>query len=207
MVNYIAMARMRINFASTRAAQALNISQADIYDHNTGGRIGAIHNFSSATADIQERRQLEWVRRSMAEASQFLFMAYELDPEVRGFVMPKIADGHSLAGRADSWINTPVTDYLFHREIAATAQGVVMAGAIINEELRLADVKVEVLVKKRDAAGKNLKEARNNLHQLRGRIFEAAVNGREGAAVPSYETAMMTRSPPYSEGEASRQRA
>lgn len=208
MVNYIAMARMRINFASARVAQALHISQADMNDHAAGVPFGSIHTFNSATADIKERRELEWVRRCMAEASQFLAMAHELDPEVRGFVMPKIADGHSLAGKADSWINTPVTDYLFHREIAATGQGVMMAGAIIDEELELADKKVVVLAAKRDAAGKDLKEARKKLHDLRGRIFENAVNSKGGAPVPSYETAMTTEeAPSYSEGEASRQTA
>jgi hypothetical protein len=199
-VNYIALARMRISFAGTSAAHALNISEADIFDHNTSGRIGAIHNFSSATADRQERHQMAWVRRTLAEASQFLLMAHELDPEVRGFVMPKVADGSSLAGRADSWINTPVTDYLFHREIGATAQGVAMAGAIVDEELRLADGKQDALGKKRDAAGKDLKEARNKLHSLRARIFEGAVSTEGILPVPAYEPVTATdETPQYSE--------
>ncbi|RGP64213.1 hypothetical protein FSPOR_8032 [Fusarium sporotrichioides] len=174
-VNYIALARSRVDYAASSAARALGVSQSDILDHSTGGRIGAIHSFSSATADQQERFHLSWVRRSLAEASQFLALAYELDPEVRGFVMPKVADGKSTAGILDEWINTPVTDYLFHREIEATAEGIAIAGMIVDEELRLADEKVRVWSEKRDAAGEILKAAREQLYNLRAQTFESAI--------------------------------
>ncbi|KAJ4253891.1 hypothetical protein NW762_010289 [Fusarium torreyae] len=177
-VNYITMARARVTFAAGSAARALKISESDIFDLKPGAGIRANSNFNSAVADRNEREHLNWVRRSLAEASQFLAMAHELDPEVGGFVMPKVADGKSATSRLDDWINTPVTDYLFHREIEETAEGIVMAGAIVDEELRLADEKKRVWTEKRDAASKDLKQAREELQQLRARIFEDAINSK-----------------------------
>ncbi|KAF9776800.1 hypothetical protein IL306_004965 [Fusarium sp. DS 682] len=203
-VNYIAMAHMRVTYAAGSAAHALKISQSDIFDLKAGAGIRANRNFNSATADRQEREELSWVRRSLAEASQFLAMAHELDPEVGGFIMPKVADGKSAVGRLDDWINTPVTDYLFHREIKATAEGIAMAGMIVDEELRLADEKKRVWTEKRDAAGKDLRQAREKLQQLRARIFEDAVNGQVVLAVPSYEQATANEHPPrYTETDKS----
>lgn len=181
------MARARVTFAAGSAAKALKISESDIFDLKAGASIRANHNFNSAVADRQEREHLNWVRRSLAEASQFLAMAHEIDPEVDGFAMPKVADGKSVAGRLDDWINTPVTDYFFHREIQDTAEGIAMAGAIVDEQLRLAEEKKRVWTEKRDAAGNNLKQAREVLHQLRARIFEDAVNSKGASTVPSYE--------------------
>ncbi|KAF4341209.1 hypothetical protein FBEOM_4867 [Fusarium beomiforme] len=183
-VNYITMARARVTYAAGSAAKALKISGSDIFD--------------------LKREQLNWVRRSLAEASQFLAMAHELDPEVGGFVMPKVADGKSVVGRLDDWINTPVTDYLFHREIKETAEGIAMAGAIVDEELRLADEKMKVWSEKRDAAGKDLKQAREELQRLRARIFEDAVNGPVASTVPSYEQATANEhTPQYTETDKS----
>lgn len=131
-------------------------------------------------------------------------MAHEIDPEVDGFAMPKVADGKSVAGRLDDWINTPVTDYFFHREIQDTAEGIAMAGAIVDEQLRLAEEKKSVWTEKRDAAGKDLKQAREELHQLRARIFEDAVNSEGASTVPSYEeTAANGHLPQYTETDRS----
>ncbi|SPJ71767.1 uncharacterized protein FTOL_01495 [Fusarium torulosum] len=188
-VNYITMARARVTFAAGSAAKALKTSESDIFDLKAGAGIRANRNFNSAVADRQEREHLNWVRRSLVEASQFLAMAHEFDPEVDGFVMPKVADGESVAGRLDDWINTPVTDYLFHREIKDTAEGIAMAGAIVDEQLRLAEEKKRVWTEKRDVAGKDLKQAREELHQLRARIFEDAVNSEGASTMPSYEQA------------------
>ncbi|KAH7232871.1 hypothetical protein BKA59DRAFT_427309 [Fusarium tricinctum] len=203
-VNYITMARARVTFAAGSAAKALKISESDIFDLKAGASIRANRNFNSAVADRQEREHLNWVRRSLAEASQFLAMAHEFDPEVDGFVMPKVADGKSVAGRLDDWINTPVTDYFFHREIQVTAEGIVMAGAIVDEQLRFAEEKKKVWTEKRDAAGKDLKQAREELHQLRARLFENAVNGERASTVPSYEEAAVNEHlPQYTETDRS----
>lgn len=198
------MARARVTFAAGSAAKALKISESDIFDLKAGASIRANRNFNSAVADRQEREHLNWVRRSLAEASQFLAMAHEIDPEVDGFAMPKVADGKSVAGRLDDWINTPVTDYFFHREIQDTAEGIAMAGAIVDEQLRLAEEKKSVWTEKRDAAGKDLKQAREELHQLRARIFEDAVNSEGASTVPSYEeTAANEHLPQYTETDRS----
>jgi hypothetical protein len=203
-VNYITMARARVTFAAGSAAKALKISESDIFDLKAGASIRANRNFNSAVADRQEREHLNWVRRSLAEASQFLAMAHEFDPEVDGFVMPKVADGKSVAGRLDDWINTPVTDYFFHREIQVTAEGIVMAGAIVDEQLRFAEEKKKVWTEKRDAAGKDLKQAREELHQLRARLFEDAVNGERASTVPPYEEAAVNEHlPQYTETDRS----
>lgn len=194
--NYITMARSRVTFAAGSAAKALKISESDIFDLKAGAGIRANRNFNSAVADRKERGELGLVRRSLAEASQFLALAHELDPEVGGFIMPKVADGKSTVGRLDDLINTPVTDYLFHREIKATAEGIAAAGTIVDEELRLAEEKKSVWTKKRDAAGKDLKQAREELQQLRARIFEDAVNGQGSSTVPSYEQATANEHPP-----------
>lgn len=131
-------------------------------------------------------------------------MAHEIDPEVDGFAMPKVADGKSVAGRLDDWINTPVTDYFFHREIQDTAEGIAMAGAIVDEQLRLAEEKKSVWTEKRDAAGKDLKQAREELNQLRARIFEDAVRSEGASTVPSYEeTAANEHLPQYTETDRS----
>ncbi|QGI99558.1 hypothetical protein CEK26_012627 [Fusarium fujikuroi] len=188
-VKYITMARSRVTFAAGSAAKALKISESDIFDLKAGAGIRANRHFNSAVADRKEREELGLVHLSLTEASQFLALAHELDPEVGGFIMPKVADGKSAAGRLDDWINTPVTDYLFHREIKATAEGIAAAGAIVDEELRLAEEKKSVWTEKRDAAGKDLKQAREKLQQLRARIFEDAVNGQGSSTAPSYEQA------------------
>ncbi|KAG4254648.1 hypothetical protein FPRO03_06988 [Fusarium proliferatum] len=188
-VNYITMARSRVTFAAGSAAKALKISESDIFDLKAGAGIRANRHFNSAVADRKEREELGLVHLSLTEASQFLALAHELDPEVGGFIMPKVADGKSAAGRLDDWINTSVTDYLFHREIKATAEGIAAAGAIVDEELRLAEEKKSVWTEKRDAAGKDLKQAREKLQQLRARIFEDAVNGQGSSTAPSYEQA------------------
>ncbi|KAF5641657.1 hypothetical protein F52700_3297 [Fusarium sp. NRRL 52700] len=195
-VNYITMARSRVTFAAGSAAKALKISESDIFDLKPGAGIRANQHFNSAVADRKEREELGLVRQSLAEASQFLALAHGLDPEVGGFTMPKVADGKSVAGRLDDWINTPVTDYLFHREIKATAEGIAVAGAIVDEELRRAEEKKSVWAEKRDAAGKDLKEAREKMQQLRARIFEDAVNGQGSSGVPSYEQATANEHPP-----------
>ncbi|KIL88449.1 hypothetical protein FAVG1_08529 [Fusarium avenaceum] len=203
-VDYITMARARVTFAAGSAAKALKISESDIFDLKAGASIRANSNFNSAVADRQEREHLNWVRRSLAEASQFLAMAHEIDPEVDGFVMPKVADGKSVAGRLDDWINTPVTDYFFHREIQDTAEGIAMASAIVDEQLRLAEEKKSVWTEKRDAAGKDLKQAREELNQLRARIFEDAVRSEGASTVPSYEeTAANEHLPQYTETDRS----
>ncbi|KAM0347316.1 hypothetical protein ACHAPU_004835 [Fusarium lateritium] len=165
-VNYIALALMSVNAAANSAARALGISENDIFDYSRN-TVGTLNGFSSALADRQERNQMKWVRRYLVEASQFLALAHGRDAEVGGFVMPKVADGTSVAGRLDVFINTPVTDYLFHREIEATAEGITTAGAIVNEELRLADEKVRMLSEQRNSAGKALKIARARLYEVR----------------------------------------
>ncbi|KAF5645804.1 uncharacterized protein FTJAE_2234 [Fusarium tjaetaba] len=201
-VNYITMARSRVTFAAGSAAKALKISESDIFDLKPGAGRRANQHFNSAVADRKEREELGLVRLSLAEASQFLALAHELDPKVGGFIMPKVADGKSAAGRLDDWINTPVTDYLFHREIKATAEGIAAAGAIVDEELRLAEQKKSVWTEKKDAAGKDLKHAREKLQQLRARIFEDAVNGQGSSTAPSYEQATANEHPPqYTETE------
>ncbi|PCD28620.1 hypothetical protein AU210_011179 [Fusarium oxysporum f. sp. radicis-cucumerinum] len=190
------MARSRVTFAAGSAEKVLKISESDIFDLKAGAGIRANRNFNSAVADRKEREELGLVWRSLAEASQFLALAHELDPEVGGFIMPKVADGKSAVGRLDDLINTPVTDYLFHREIKATAEGIAAAGAIVDEELRLAEEKKSVWTEKRDAAGKDLKQAREKLQQLRARIFEDAVNGQGSSTAPSYEQATANEHPP-----------
>ncbi|KAG5748258.1 hypothetical protein H9Q70_009074 [Fusarium xylarioides] len=195
-VNYITMARSRVTFAAGSAAKALKISESDIFDLKPGAGRRANRHFNSAVADRKEREELGLVRLSLAEASQFLALAHEIDPEVGGFIMPNVADGKSAAGRIDDWINTPVTDYLFHREIKATAEGIAAAGAIVDEGLRLAEEKKSVWTEKRDAAGKDLKQARGKLQQLRARIFEDAINGQGSSTAPSYEEAAASEHPP-----------
>ncbi|KAF4993988.1 hypothetical protein FGRMN_6119 [Fusarium graminum] len=139
-VNYITLARMRVNAAAKSAARALDISETDMVNSilNT---IGSLRNFDPNLDDRLEREELRWIRRYLVEASQFLALAHELDADVCGFVMPKVADGKSLAGRLDKFMNTPVTDYLFHLEIKDTAEGIATVWSIVNEELRLADEK------------------------------------------------------------------
>ncbi|KAF4498547.1 Penicillin-binding 4 [Fusarium agapanthi] len=201
-VDYITMARSRVTFAAGSAAKALKISVSDIFDLKPGAGIRANRHFNSAVADRKEREELGLVRLSLAEASQFLALAHGRDPEVGGFIMPKVADGKGAIGRLDDWINTPVTDYLFHREIRATAEGIAAAGAIVDEELRKAEDKKRVWTEKRDAAGKDLNQARGKLQQLRARIFEDAVNGQGSSAAPSYEQATVNEHPPqYRESE------
>ncbi|KAF5679587.1 hypothetical protein FHETE_752 [Fusarium heterosporum] len=139
-VNYITFARMRVNAAAKSAARALDMSETDMVNSilNT---IGSLRNFDPNLDDRLEREQLKWIRRYLVEASQFLALAHELDADVRGFAMPKVADGKSVAGRLDKFMNTPMTDYLFHREIQDTAEGIATVWSIVNEELRLADEK------------------------------------------------------------------
>ncbi|KAM0433706.1 hypothetical protein ACHAQK_009141 [Fusarium lateritium] len=185
--DYVTMARSRVIFAAGSVAKALKISESDILDFRPGAGIRANRNFNSAVADRNEREELGLVRRSLVEASQFLALAHELDHEVGGFVMPKVADGKSAVGRLDDWINTPVTDYLFHREIEATAEGVAAAVVIVDEELRLAEEKKSVWTEKRDAVGKELKQAREKLQELRARIFKDAIYGQESSTVPPYK--------------------
>ncbi|PNP61596.1 hypothetical protein FNYG_13667 [Fusarium nygamai] len=201
-VNYITMARSRVTFAAGSAAKAIKISESDIFDLKPGAGRRANRHINSAVVDRKEQEELGLVRRSLAEASQFLALAHELDPEVGGFIMPKIADGKSAAGRIDDWIDTPVTDYLFHREIKATAEGIAAAGAIVDEELRLAEEKKSIWTEKRDAAGKDLKQKREKLQLLRVRIFEDAVNDQGSSTAPSYEEAAANEHPPqYKETE------
>ncbi|KAK2596145.1 hypothetical protein QQS21_006422 [Conoideocrella luteorostrata] len=182
---YVWMAMMSTNGAAASARYALSHSKNDFFDLSTTGPRRRYNTF--ADADWEERRQLGRVQKNLIEALQLLEKAHELDPDVRGFVMPELADGSSLAGLLDEFLNTPVTDYMFHREIQEAAEAVDAVCVIVDEQFRFVEGKKLAIECERHAASKTLADARKRLSELRIRIFEQVLRGeKEEEPAPPY---------------------
>jgi hypothetical protein len=155
--------------------------------------------YSNFKADNLERQHLKNVQVALTRASALLAEVQEDDPEIKGLVVPEgLADGSSLAGTLDAWINTPATSLLFHAEIKETVK-IVAEIEPIDDKVSAWEAKVEKLSVERNTAGEALKLAREKLQQLRAQIFEQIL--REGSgATPAYEEPLSAGEapPPYS---------
>ena len=165
------MAEMRIRNALSHTAGALRMpSKNTIATNGISGPMRS--NFAFASSDKRERNDLSWAQRLIAEGEHFMAIAQEMDPKVGGFFRPEVADGNSVVGILDQVIDTPITDYLFHREIKSTWEGVRNCAILLAEERQQADDRRAAIEKEKGPVEAALKEAREKLMDMRVEIFE-----------------------------------
>ncbi|RFU30804.1 hypothetical protein B7463_g5547, partial [Scytalidium lignicola] len=199
-VNAVSTAHMCLNYAIKSAGYALEVSNTDIANRRVTASLRSINNFSSAHADWAERDSLQWAQRTLTEAEHFMAVAHQLDPRVQGFRTPKVADGNSsVAGILDQAVDNPVTDYMFHREIQATLDGLAEAAMIVDIELKRAEERMAIIEDEMKPADAHLKGARHNLIVARAATFEKAIADDRGAAPPYEGPYVSDTTSPYDE--------
>jgi hypothetical protein len=197
--NKLWMANTSIQSAKLSAAYALRVSRGEMSGKPGKGTMQSRKTYTNFKADNLERQHLKMAQVALTRASALLAEVQEDDPEIKGFVVPEgLADGSSLAGKLDAWINTPATSLLFHAEIKETVEIVAQIESI-DDKVSAWESRVEKLSVERSSAGEALTLAREKLQRLRAQIFEQIL--REGSgATPAYEEPLTAREapPPYS---------
>lgn len=119
---------------------------------------------------------LEQIRRCLAQADQSMAAAQRLDPSVMAHVLPQIDPENKAchSGRIDRFINAPLTDIIFYQEIDEVGEALETVARVVTEEVDRWDAKLESLREERTPIQEKLKLCREELHELRARLFDDA---------------------------------
>lgn len=119
---------------------------------------------------------LEQIRRCLAQADQSMAAAQRLDPSVMAHVLPQVDPENKArhSGRIDRFINAPLTDLIFYQEIDEAGQALETVARVVTEEVDRWDAKLESLREERTPIQEKLKLCREELYELRARLFDDA---------------------------------
>ncbi|KAJ3491481.1 hypothetical protein NLG97_g5587 [Lecanicillium saksenae] len=119
---------------------------------------------------------LERIRRCLAVADQSMAAAQRLEPSVMAHVLPQIDPENKArhTGRIERFINAPLTDLIFYQEIDDAGKALETVAKVVTEEVDRWDAKLESLREERTPIEEKLKLCRNDLHELRARLFDDA---------------------------------
>ncbi|KAJ4154114.1 hypothetical protein LMH87_010577 [Akanthomyces muscarius] len=119
---------------------------------------------------------LEQIRRCLAQADQSMAAAQRLDPSVMAHVLPQIDPENKArhSGRIDRFINAPLTDIIFYQEIDEAGKALETVARVVTEEVDRWDAKLESLREERTPIQEKLKLCREELYELRARLFDDA---------------------------------
>ncbi|KAJ6784650.1 hypothetical protein PWT90_03213 [Aphanocladium album] len=119
---------------------------------------------------------LERIRRCLAVADQSMAAAQRLEPSVMAHVLPQIDPENKArhTGRIERFINAPLTDLIFYQEIDEAGAALETVAKVVTEEVDRWDAKLESLREERKPIEEKLKLCRDDLHELRARLFDDA---------------------------------
>lgn len=119
---------------------------------------------------------LETIRRLLARADQSMAAAQRLEPSVMAHVLPQIDPENKArhTGRIERFLNAPLTDIIFYYEIDEAGAALETVANIVTEEVDRWEATLEALKGERKPLEEKLKLCREELHELRARLFEDA---------------------------------
>ncbi len=119
---------------------------------------------------------LEQIRRCLAQADQSMAAAQQLDPSVMSQILPQIDPEHKArhTGHIDRFLNAPLTDIIFYQEIDEAGEALATVARVVTEEVDRWDAKLEALREERTPIQERIKLCRDELYELRARLFEDA---------------------------------
>lgn len=130
--------------------------------------------------DMMERNALQKAEREMGAARMAVWQARQMDPmveELKGFEVMSWQDFIS-----DVLIDTPFTDYEFHKKIKASAEEVREMAAVVDRILAEANARHQLLLGELRVSEKDLQKSRDNLQRIRAAVFERFAGAEKSAA-------------------------
>lgn len=120
---------------------------------------------------------LELIRSGLAAADEKMAIAQKLDARVLELELPQIDPGNKAkrTGKLGDFLNAPLTDIIFYQQIDEAGEALETVAEIVAKESHKWKAELAALEMERVPLGEQMRECREELFQLRVKLFDQDV--------------------------------